>query len=292
MHSFLAAIGFRNIKNREQEEKLIHNAIENATEKKIIVENDKRFAELTCEIAENIGIVLRGDYDKDDKFHVEHYFPYLRGSNVSAQEEIYICKRVDSDAYTGMCDDFRIGVSLIFYLQNAVDYLIASRQKPESPSYHPIILSGLAREGKVLLPVKKDKNAERISNANQTHRSELLSEAKKGNQEAIESLTLDDMELYEKVSKRIMTEDIYSIVDTTFIPYGSESDNYTILGEIEAVRKEKNIMSGEEIYVMRVKCNYMLFEICVNKDNLLGEPLPGRRFRGNIWLQGTVEFEL
>lgn len=290
MHSFLKAIGYSNLTNRQEEETLIQDVIANAQEKHIFADKEKRFAELSFEVADDVGITVRGEYDEEDRFHMEHYFPYLRGKNISSQEEIYISKRVDSDAYTGMCDDFRLGVSLIFYLQNAIDYMKARLGQEQCPSYHPITLAGLAQEGKILLPVKKDKNAEKIMNADLNHRSQLISEARRGNQEAMESLTLDDIDTYSMVSKRIQKEDIYSIVDTSFIPYGSESDNYTVLGIIQEVRLEKNIHTGEEIYLLQLNCNLIEFEICINKKDLLGEPLPGRRFRGIVWMQGNVDF--
>ena len=73
-----------------------------------------------------MGIALRGEYDENDKFHIEHYFPYYSANVVSTNDLVMINKRVDTDAYTGMCDDYRLGVSLIFYLQNAIDYMKAS----------------------------------------------------------------------------------------------------------------------------------------------------------------------
>ncbi len=290
MHSFLTAIGYSSLKNRQEEEALIQEALTNAQEKHIFASEKKKIAELSFEVAEDIGIVVRGEYDGEDRFHAEHYFPYIKGKNISMREEVYISKRVDGDAYTGMCDDYRLGVSMIFYLQNAVDYMKARFFQEERPLYHPVTLAGLAQEGKILLPVKKDKNTEMIRNADLSHRSQLISEAKRGNQEAMESLTLDDIDLYSSVTKRIQKEDIYSIVDTSFIPYGSESDNYTVLGTIEEVRMLKNERTGEELYVMGLDCNQMKFEVCINRKNLLGEPLAGRRFRGVVWMQGNVDF--
>ena len=267
---------------------MIQTVIEKAQEKSIYKDDKMQLAELIFEVAPGIGIVVRGEYDAEGQFHMEHYFPYLKGTTVSALEEIFISKRVDTDAYTGMCDDFRLGVSLIFYLQNAVDYMKVDRRREQIP--HPVIAAGLAREGKILLPVKQDIRAEKIMNADLTHRSKLLSEAKKGNQEAIESLTLDDIDMYSSVSKRARREDIYSIVNTSFIPYGSESDNYTVLGTIESMRKEKNCQTEEEVYILQLCCNQMDFEICINSKDLLGEPQVGRRFRGIIWMQGFVDF--
>ncbi len=59
----------------------------------------------------------------------------------------------------------------------------------------------------------------------------LLSAAKSGDPEAIESLTLDDMDTYSKI-KKIDTEDVFTIVDTYIMPYGIECDRYSIMGEI------------------------------------------------------------
>jgi hypothetical protein len=34
----------------------------------------------------------------------------------------------------------------------------------------------------------------------------------------------------------------------------------------------------------------MLMAIAINEKDLLGTPAPGRRFKGEIWLQGNVIF--
>lgn len=288
MHSFLRAIGYGNLTNHREEQELIQKAIKNAQKKHVYMDENMRIAELSFEVAPGIGVVVRGEYDAEEEFHMEHYFPYLKGNIVSTVEEIFISKRVDTDAYTGMCDDFRLGVSLIFYLQNVVDYL--KMGKLSESQIHPVIATGLAKEGKILLPTKQNIRAEKIMDADLTQRSKLLSEAKKGNQEAIESLTLDDIDLYSMVSRRVRREDIYSIVNTSFIPYGSESDNYIVLGTIENVRVEKNIWTDEQVYILQLCCNQMEFEVCISRKDLFGEPLVGRRFRGIVWMQGHVDF--
>lgn len=61
---------------------------------------------------------------------------------------------------------------------------------------------------------------------------QLIKQAKEGDQDAIDSLTLDEMDLSSQIRRRIKTEDLYSIVETTFVPYGSESDNYMVIGTI------------------------------------------------------------
>jgi hypothetical protein len=292
MHSFLRAIGFSKLNNRSEVEKLIHKVIEEASMRHLLSVDDKStLAELSLEFTDGVGIMVRGEYDEENKFHVEHYFPYYKGLNTSTREEVFISKRVDTDAYTGMCDDYRLGVSLIFYLQNNIDY-INVKHIGNNGRTHSISLAALAYDGKVLLPVDRNDRFDKTNNADMRQRNQLIAEAKKGNQEAIDSLTIDDIDMYAMVSKRIKQEDVYSIVDTSFVPYGSESDNYTVLGIINDVRKVSNLLSKEELYILSLDCNNLSFEVCINREDLYGEPGIGRRFHGTIWMQGNVDFSL
>ena len=74
------------------------------------------------------------------------------------------------------------------------------------------------------------------------------------------------------------------------MPYGVECDNYSVLAEIEECNMYHNYITDEEIYVMTLNLNDLKFEICINKNDVLGEPMVGRRFKGTIILQGKVEF--
>jgi hypothetical protein len=49
-------------------------------------------------------------------------------------------------------------------------------------------------------------------------------------------------------------------------------------------------MTGEEIYVMRLNCNDLQFDVCINRQDLFGEPKIGRRFKGVIWMQGFINY--
>ena len=109
-------------------------------------------------------------------------------------------------------------------------------------------------------------------------------------QDAIDSLTLEEMDTYSMVSRRIQTEDVFTIVDTFFMPFGMECDHYQIMGEIQSYRKVKNIRSKEYLYQIKILCNDIEMEICINEADLLGDPDVGRRFKGNVWLQGYIHF--
>lgn len=290
MHSYLKTIGFSQIKNRIELEELVKRVIQESSSRQLFTQEDGTIiAELALEVAPGVGLMVRGEFDDDQNFHREHYFPFYKGQNISVKEQMYISKRVDTDAFTGMCDDYRLGVSLIFYLQNAIDF-IQSNKPLRGAMVCSVSLVGLASEGKIILPVEKKEQDTKLVKGDIKYRSQLIAEAKKGNQEAIDSLTIDDIDLYAMVSKRIKNEDVYSIVETSFVPYGTESDNYTILGIITDVRETVNSITKENLYILNIECNGLTFEVCINKSNLYGEPEVGRRFQGTIWMQGTVDF--
>ena len=43
---------------------------------------------------------------------------------------------------------------------------------------------------------------------------------------------MEDMDTYSMISRRIVREDIFTIVDSYFMPYGMECDQYNVMGEI------------------------------------------------------------
>lgn len=118
----------------------------------------------------------------------------------------------------------------------------------------------------------------------------MIYEARRGNEEAMENLTMDDMDTYAMISRRIANEDIFSIVDTYFMPYGMECDRYNVMGEILEWNETTNKLTGEKLYQMTINCNDLIFDICMNQEDLMGIPEVGRRFKGIIWLQGSLNF--
>ena len=151
-------------------------------------------------------------------------------------------------------------------------------------------LESICNEGTILLPVRKSKEQEREQQEEVHNRMLLLSAARTGDPQAIESLTLDDMDTYSKVSKRLISEDVFTIVDTYIMPYGIECDRYSIMGEILEYRLTRNEITREDICIMKLDVNGLLFDVCVPKREVMGEPAVGRRFKGNVWLQGKINF--
>ena len=148
----------------------------------------------------------------------------------------------------------------------------------------------MSTDGKILLPIKQAVSKEKEYSRAQK-RSELVTKAIDGNQEAIDSLALEDMDTYSLLSKRIAKEDVLSIVATSMVPYGIENDLYNIIAEILDVNMMKNSLTDESVYILKVSCNELVFDVCINEKDLLGEPVVGRRFKGNLWMQGSINLD-
>lgn len=291
MHTFLRAIGFSNVKNRKSLDMILGEVMARPDRKRKYRINDgEEFIEITKKFGQSFGITLRGTYDEKGFFHVEHYFPYLEGEVESIREELTISKKSEDKEFAVMCDDIRLGVLLIFYLQNVIDYIKYIDYAGEMPPASIACLSGLSIEGKIILPVASTSVEEEQKNNIRANRSNLIIEARNGNQDAIDNLTLDDIDTYVEITKRALNEDLYSIVETSFFPYGSESDNYSILGTIIDYRIATNNYTGEIVCHMLLECNDLMFNICINQEDLYGMPSIGARFKGSVWLQGKVEF--
>ena len=99
---------------------------------------------------------------------------------------------------------------------------------------------------------------------------------------------MEDMDRYAALKDRIRETDVFSLVDSYFMPYGVECDQYSILGEIQECNLVENSLTGEKIWKLVVLVNDMNMDVCINEQDLVGEPAEGRRFKGSIWLQGAV----
>lgn len=293
MHKFMRAIGFSKMTDRREEQRLITDIIMNATHRSYTSNGeDTILAEFCEDFAQDIGIAVCGEFDADEKFTYDYFYPYLRGTGVSSCEDVSVERHADKESYAGVCDDIKVGVSLIFYLQNIVPYVKAQATDMLPVTGTTLTLSGLSISGNILLPIGKDESDRRRIQKNSMSRNQLIAAARKGDEEAIESLTLEDMDIYSTISKKILSEDVFSLVDTYFMPYGVECDQYSVMGEIMDISLRVNRITREEIYVLRLCCNDLEFDICINKEDLYGEPQIGRRFKGVIWMQGYINYPM
>ena len=291
MHSYLRAVGFSKITKRSSIRQIITDVVENYDDKTIVKDHPEGvFAEFSKDYGCDCGITVCGQYDENNVFYPDYYFPFFRGTGITTQENVIIERHTEKESFAGACDDLRIGVTLIFYLQNAAEYMKEKYKSGMLPDGQPLTLSGLAREGKILFPVEKDKEAVKAERELTKNRNHLIAVARNGDEEAMESLTMEGMDTYSMISQRIVTDDILSIVDSYFMPYGIECDQYSVMGEIIDYMTFENIITGEKICQITIECNDMQFDVCINREDLLGELKIGRRFKGIIWLQGQLHY--
>lgn len=306
MNIYLQALGFSNM-DSEGEAKFIKAGIRGCTEEGFVLSNNAlKRGVIVLRISKSCGLYIFGRYE-NGSFIYEYYFPFVIGRTRCDNDEITIERHLDKESYAVVCDESKTGVTLIFYLQNVMDYLDyicdekGLNQKDydiDSRSYvykipiknKMVSLTALSLGGIIMLPTRNNKSDSVRMKKEKDDRQRLIQAAKKGDESAIESLTIEDIDTYNELSHRIVKEDVFSIVDSSFMPCGVECDQYQVVGEILELSEEINHYTKEKIYIMVIECNDLNMTVAINQAHLLGEPAVGRRFKGQIWLQGSVKF--
>ena len=298
MHLYLKAVGLGSINTRREYDKLIRQIIKESIEKSTVMYSDIPYlpgdkvfpAQIKHYFNKVCGISLNGFYDpKRKSFKLDYVFPFLDGSVESYESEVSIGRKTEREAFNALCDGPGRGIALIFHLSNPIDYLMS---KPIMADFNDktVRIAAMANEGTVLLPVNKSEHQIDKCRAATAARNNLINLAKKGDTAAIDNLTIEDLDTYTDIYKRMHNEDVFTIVDSSFMPSGFECDSYSVVGNIVESRLLSNNYTGEDVYVMTLECNDIVFDMCINARDLIGEPAEGRRFKGRIWLQGQVEF--
>lgn len=291
IHSFFRSIGFSELKKNTLLYDVLEEVVGNPDEHDIV--RDTEGNEIACfskYVAPDMGICVFGNFTNHGQFRMEYYYPFFRGSSITTFEPVDIEHHSSQISYAGICDDLKVGVTLIFYVENVMDVVHRMAKSQKTVVVDNTVMSGLAHSGKILLPVNKTKQQTAIRQKTIQERRNLLQQAKEGDHTAIESLTLNEMDTYSSISRRLIKEDVLSIVESSFIPYGIESDQYMVLGEIQNCYKMRNHVTTESVWILSLSCNDLQFDVCINEKDLLGEPEIGRRFRGRIWLMGHLNF--
>ena len=293
MHKFLRTVGFSLYQKKHDIQKLLENLVEQAESSqiwKIQIDGETNLCRVRTEVATDMGIDISGEMDEFGIIRPEYYIPFLLSHDISSEADCSIQRHTEKETYAGLLDEFRVGISLIYYLENAMEYRQRNMEK-ESTEVIYVNLVGMSVKGKILLPVKKSAKQVEMAKVAFKERTNLMEAAKNGDEDAIETLTIEDIDLYSQISRRVAKEDIYSIIDSSFMPCGIECDQYAIIGDILYIDKRKNRFTGEEVYDMKIECNDMIFHVAINSQDLIGEPEVGRRFKGQIWMIGSAKFK-
>ncbi len=294
MHHYMRAVGFTRPPKRKEIFDFISKGIAASPSYRAYTTNDEDddslLAQYDIELGDNYGITVCGQFDEGDQFFPEYYFPYLESDRISTVEELSVERRIDNYSFAGMVDDYKVGVTLIFRIRNSIEYI-----KNHHVNFDPLhqvttSLTALSLKGSILLPIYKSEDDKNRKKNTEIKRRNLMTQAHKGDEAAMRDLTVTDMDTYANILSHIQYEDVYSLVDTYFMPYGAECELYSVMGEIKHLQISRNRLTDEEVVIMTIDCNSLQLDVAINRKDLFGEPEVGRRFKGVIWLQGKLNF--
>ncbi len=307
MHLYARTIGLSEISTKSAMDILLNKIVESAIQNNCVIYdinnppqgemyeaqiNHSMLKKQTGFTFEDMGgLCIRGMYNpKERVFDQSFYFPYIKGTNPRFNKQLIIERQSDKEAYMVHCNEPRREVAPIFFLKNIVDYL--SYAIGESVVTDRFVhLSALSTGGKIIFPIRQTKAQIEKCNADTNRRNKLVDMALQGDAQAIDDLTLCDYDLLSNLCERIKKEDVYSIVNSSFIPSGLECDCYSVVGNILEIYSLRNEVTGEVVYNMLLECNDNIISVGINKKDLYGMPQAGCRFVGKIWLQGYIDFK-
>ena len=287
MHRYLKSVGFKDIYNAEYrvllsnvESKPDNQIIELDFDDDKIIENVKEYTFMT-------GICTIGRLDEEKGYIREYSYPFFKGSELSSTEDVEIIKSSDNECYQGVIEDNRIGIDLVFFINDSISKRRKVYKKNKKVDTKSVKLSGLAGSGKILFQLTDTKinvKEEVLDNS----REELYKSARKGDADAAEELSSKDFETYNILQERIKSEDTMTILQSYIMPIGIECDKYEILGTIQKHLTLQNPVTDQILHVLTVVCSGISIDVIINEKDLIGEIELGRRFKGDIWLQGHM----
>lgn len=287
MHSYLRSIGFKNIDNEDF--RIVLSDIERHPDKQSIILDfdDDKIIENVKEYNFMAGICSLGRLDEKNGFIREYNYPFFKGSTLSSKEDVELIKSSDKECYEGIIEDNRIGIDLVFFVNDTLSMIKDAYEKNKKLSTGEVKLSGLSNIGKVLIQLVDNKINIKEEIFDKL-REDLYRSARKGDPDAYEELSYKDFEAYNLLQERIKSEDTMTILQSYIMPIGIECDKYEILGTIQKHIKMSNPATNQLVHIMTVVCNGIPIDVIINNDDLMGEIKVGRRFKGEIWLQGHV----
>ncbi len=292
MHEFLRAIGLKSIKTKEQLRLLTDWVAEAPTKFRVAtLSEDENLAMAERLITDSTGVAVVGSVDEQGKLVPEYYFPYLVSNVISSEAPLSVEKQASRNGYSGLAEDERLDLSLIFSVKNVTE--AAKNQKEgmlTGQLFRRVSLSLLLSDGTVLLPIAVPDRVLKANEDREKRRKEFLADVANGDPAAFEKMARESVLRFEKMMERVEKSDVYSVVNSFFMPYGMESERYYFLGTITHCRLVDNRLTKEKFYVMTIDVNGVPFAVTVNEQDLTGVPAEGYRLRGHAWMQGELKY--
>jgi len=292
MHEFLSAVGLKSLHTKAQLKELTDWVIEDPIRLSIVGNGeDGNLAMAEREVAPNAGVAVVGEIDEAGDLIPEYYFPYLNSTAVSSEARLTYEKLSTREGFIGMCEDFRLGMALIFSVKNITDVMKNEQVNPLGTGYRKVLLSALASEGTVILPLYQNEKVLKQAKDQEERRRQIMESLPLHDDPNphLEEVAQQDMRRYDQLMRRLESTDVFTVVDTFFMPYGMESDRYYLLGKILSCQLLTNEYSGEKFYRMLIEANDMTLALSINAADLLGVPEVGCRIKCRAWLTGEMK---
>lgn len=291
MHNYLKAAGFQEYNT----EGIVYRFIKNSVTRpeyltaRLDLGDGTVLLEYRMPVNQFIGVCAAVVQGGDGLSEIQYYYPYFDAPEVSSTALCSVERHTMAETYSGIIDEYNIGLSLIFFMSNPVNYRLRYAADGAS-EFKGTALSAFANDAMVLLPVVPQSDP--LGKVPELfNEEELYDAARNGDEEAIDTITESDISMLHQISQRIESEDLYSLVDQSFMPCGVECDQYSVIGEITDIGETVNNITDEALWLIKLSCNGVEFWLCMRKDDLLGEPLKGRRLKCRVWMTGRVNVD-
>lgn len=281
---YLRAIGFS--EDGMDIKKIVREIIKSPTQyHEFEDENDFKRVEYYKEFGEGFGLIVRGEKDEDSWLNIVSMSPCAQGgSNI----DCYEIEMLDEEGETGsaLCEEQHNGTLFSFYLQNLSDwYALTDEDKEE---YSSASLSGFSIDGMVIFPVSSEEDNKQKALKESMVNTGLLERARNGDEMAADQLTNNAKELTKYLYERIQKEEMLTVLREYFYPLSEMEDIYAVLGEIKEVKILTNVLTSKSFYCLDVEAMGIRANIYINREDLVGLPTAGMRFKGEVWLHGSL----
>ena len=134
MHQYLTAIGMESVKSKQELDRLLQGLEQENNERAVMSVTADKYdrCEYKKEFAKNIGIAAGGFQDSNGIFEREYIYPYFYGTGITTYADVTVERTKDQQSYIGICEDVKIGVTLMFRIQNYMEYL-KKKWHPQEP---------------------------------------------------------------------------------------------------------------------------------------------------------------
>lgn len=288
MTNNIRAIGLSSIeKNTKRKSELLKLVKNDPHKSYFYFDGMDKIAENYYYIGENYGIVAYGKILEDGSFKMTKWHSFVHSLQTNEITDVMFDK-IRGNQFV-FAEEHKAGNRLEFALTNMCqyyDYMAADKYIPKFNAN----IAGLSSEGNVIFPVAKNEKTRKIRRKEEKRHNELINLLRKGDEMAETKLMEHSQAIAHNARERLKKEDVLSVFESYFFPYGNREGIFAILGDILDVNEVVNPFTNETVYDLFISATNTKFNVFINKIDLTGVPSAGMRFRGRCQLRGSLDF--